>query len=54
MEDRVYLLIKVTIKTSFKDIHNAIRELQRDTEYHIGSTEHVEVLKTEIMELKTK
>jgi len=54
MQDTLYLLIKVTVKTPFKHIHNAIRELQRETDYHIGSTKNVEVIKTEIMELKTK
>ncbi len=54
MEDKIFLLVKVTIKTSFKDVHNAITELQRETDLKITSTEHVRVLKAEIMELKTK
>lgn len=54
MEDTIYLLIKVKIKTGFKNIHDAIEELQTQTDYTIGSTEHVEVTETEIMELKTK
>lgn len=54
MEDTVYLLIKVKIRTKFNNIHDAIAELQAETDYTIGSTEHVEVTATEIMELKTK
>jgi len=54
MQDTLFLLIKVTVKTPYKHIHNAISELQRETDYHIGSTKNVEVIKTEIMELKTK
>lgn len=53
-DDTLYLLIKVTVKTPYKHIHNAISELQRETQLSITSTQNVEVLKTEIMELKTK
>jgi len=54
MEDTIFLLVKVTIKTTHKNIHDAIQELQTKTAYHIGSTKNVKVLKTEIMKLKTK
>jgi hypothetical protein len=54
MEDKIFLLIKVTVKTSFRDIHNAITELQRETDLTITSTKNVKVLKAEIMQLKTK
>jgi len=53
-DDTLYLLIKVKVKTPYKHIHNAISELQRETRLSITSTPNVEVLKTEIMELKTK
>jgi len=54
MEDTIFLLVKVRIKTSYQNIHDSIAELQTETDYHIGSTPHVEVLKTEIIELNTK
>lgn len=54
MEDTIYLLVKVKIRTSYKIIHDAIAELQTETDYHIGSTPNVEVLRTEIVELNTK
>lgn len=54
MEDTIFLLVKVKIKTSYLSIHEAIAELQTETDYSIGSTEHVQVIETEIMDLKTK
>ena len=54
MEDTIYLLIKVKVRTGFKNIHDAIEELQTNTVYYISSTPNVEVTDTEIMELKTK
>jgi hypothetical protein len=54
MEDTIFLLVKVKIKTSYSNIHDAIEELQTETVYSIGSTPNVEVIATEIMELKTK
>ncbi len=54
MEDTIFLLLKITIKTTHKDIHDAIQELQTKTQLTVSSTKKVKVLKTEIMQLKTK
>jgi hypothetical protein len=54
MEDKIFLLVKVTIKTTHRNIHDAIQELRTQTNLQVGSTEKVEVLKTEIMQLKTR
>ena len=54
MEDRIFLLLKVTVRTNYKDVHDAIKELQSKTELQISSTKNVMVLKYEIMQLKTK
>ncbi len=54
MEDRIFLLVKCTIKTKHKLIHDAIKELQSQTDLKVGSTKNVEVLSTEIMQLKTR
>ncbi|MCO5951017.1 hypothetical protein [Mucilaginibacter flavidus] len=54
MEGTIFLLLKITIKTTHKNIHDAIRELQSKTELNVSSTKNVKVLKTEIMQLKTK
>jgi hypothetical protein len=54
MKDTLYLFIKVVVETTYTNIHDAIDELQTETDYSIGSTENVTVLETEIIELNTK
>ncbi|MBK0378523.1 hypothetical protein [Mucilaginibacter segetis] len=54
MEDKIFLLVKVTVKTSYRNIHDAIQELQSKTELVVSSTKNVKVLNTEIMQLKTR
>jgi hypothetical protein len=53
-KDTVFLLIKVTIKTKYKIIHDAIGELQTETRLSVSSTPNVQVLETEIVPLNTK
>ncbi|UEG51417.1 hypothetical protein LLH06_10575 [Mucilaginibacter daejeonensis] len=53
MEDKIFLLVKVTIQTTHPSIHDAITELQTSTVV-VGSTANVEVLQTEIIPLNTK
>jgi hypothetical protein len=43
-----------TIETTHKNIYDAIQELQAQTEIQVGSTKNVKVLKTEIMQTKTR
>ena len=54
MEDKIFLLVKVTIKTNYPRISSAIEELQSKTDLRVTSTANVKVLKTEIMQLNTK
>ncbi|NNU33693.1 hypothetical protein HK413_05205 [Mucilaginibacter sp. S1162] len=54
MEDKIFLLVKVTVKTTHSHIQAAIQELQSKTDLKVGSTKKVKVLKTEIMQLKTR
>jgi hypothetical protein len=54
MKDTLYLFIKVVVETNYPNIHDAINELQSETDYSIGSTLHVKVLETEIIELDTQ
>ena len=54
MEDKIFLLVKVTVRTNYKDVHDAIKELQSKTELQISGTKNVQVLKHEIMQLKTR
>jgi hypothetical protein len=53
MEDKIFLLVKVSVRTTHRDIHEAIKELQAKTELQINSTKNVKVLKYEIMQLTT-
>jgi hypothetical protein len=54
MEDRIYLLVKCTINTTHRHIHEAIQELQDDTILQLTDTENVQVLQTEIIKMNTK
>ena len=54
MKDTLYLFIKVVVETNYPNIHDAIYELQAETDYTIGSTENVKVIETEIIELDTQ
>ena len=54
MQDRIFLLVKCTIETNHKQIHEAIKELQNGTELQLTSTKNVKVLHSEIMKMNTK
>lgn len=54
MEDKLFLLVKVTVRTTHKQVHDAIQELQSKTQLTVSSTKNVKVLKTEIVQLKTR
>lgn len=54
MEDRIFLLVKCTIKTKHRYIHEAIQELQDDTTLQVTDTPNVKVLKAEIIKMNTK
>ncbi|MCD8739362.1 hypothetical protein LT679_02000 [Mucilaginibacter roseus] len=54
MEDRIYLLIKCTVKTNCKNIHDAIAEFQNGTTIQLSSTKNVQVLKSEIVKMNTR
>jgi len=51
MKDTIFLFIKVVIQTKHQHIQDAMKELETQTRYTIGSTANVEVLETEIIEL---
>jgi hypothetical protein len=51
MKDTIFLFIKVVIQTKHRYIQDAMKELETQTQYTIGSTANVEVLETEIIEL---
>ncbi len=54
MEDRIFLLVKCTINTTHRHIHEAIQEFQEDTILYLTDTENVQVLQTEIIKMNTK
>ena len=54
MKNTVFLLVKVTVNTPFKNLQNAASELRRETELTITSTKNVEVLKAQLIDLKNK
>ena len=51
MKDTIFLFIKVVIQTKHQNIQDAMKELETQTQYTIGSTANVEVLETEIIKL---
>jgi len=54
MEDRIFLLVKCTIKTNHRIIHDAIAEFQDGTNLQLTDTKNVKVLKAEIIKMNTK
>ncbi|WPV02163.1 hypothetical protein SNE26_10285 [Mucilaginibacter sp. cycad4] len=53
MKDTVYLLIKVVIDTNYRNIQDAIGEVQRNTVYTVMDSKNVKVLNSKIMDLRT-
>lgn len=53
MKDTIFLFFKVVIQTSHNSIRDAVKELETETTYFIGSTKNVQVLETEIIKLNT-
>ena len=51
MKDTIFLYIKVVIHTKHLHIQDAMKELETESQYTIGSTANVEVLETEIIKL---
>jgi hypothetical protein len=54
MEDTVFLLVKITIATTHRNVHEAITELQQQSTCTIRNTRKVRVKKTEFMDYKLK
>jgi hypothetical protein len=54
MEDKIFLLVKCTIETKHKDIHEAIQEFQDGTILQLSNTKNVKVLNIQIMKMNTK
>ena len=54
MNDKIFLLVKCTVSTRHRSIHDAIEELQNGTSLQVSSTKSVKVLRSEIIKLNTR
>jgi hypothetical protein len=54
MYDTIFLLVKVTIRTTHKNVHEAITELQNNATCTISSTKKVKVEDIKFMDYKLK
>jgi hypothetical protein len=54
MKDTIFLLVKVTLKTKYVTVHEAVNELQQKAVFNISDTKGVKVEKTELMQYKLK
>ena len=54
MDDTIFLLVKVTIATMHRNVHEAITELQQKSTCIIKNTKKVQVKRTEFMDYKLK
>ncbi len=52
MYDTIYLLVKATIQTSHKNVHEAITEIQGHSKCTISNTRKVKICATEFMNYK--
>lgn len=53
MEEKIFMLLKVSIRTTHGQLHEAIKELQ-NSDAEITSTKNVKVLRTEIIPMNTR
>ena len=54
MQDTVFLLVKATITTSHKKVHEAVTELQQQSTCNISNTRRVKVLDIQFLDYKLK
>ncbi len=54
MDDTIFLLVKVTIATTHRNVHEAITELQKQSTCTIKNTRKVRVKRTEFMDYNLK
>jgi hypothetical protein len=54
MDDTIFLLVKVTIATTHRNVHEAIAELQKQSTCTIKNTQKVRVKTTEFMDYNLK
>ncbi|MEO7216337.1 hypothetical protein [Mucilaginibacter sp.] len=54
MDDTIFLLVKVTIATTHRNVREAVTELQQQSTCTIKNTRKVRVKRTELMDYKLK
>ena len=54
MYDTIFLLVKATIQTSHKNVHEAIAEIQHKATCTITSTKKVKIHEIKLMDYKLK
>lgn len=54
MEDRIYLLVRVTLKTTYANIHDAFTDIQENATCSITDTAKVKIKKAELVNYKLK
>lgn len=54
MNDKIYLLVRCTVKTTHRNIHDAIKEFQEQTTLTVTDTSKVQVIASEIVKLNTR
>lgn len=54
MTDKIFLIVKLIVRTNHKHINEAIRELEQETTLIIPDTKNVRVLQTELLKTHTK
>jgi hypothetical protein len=54
MEDKIYLIVRLRIRTTHKRIVDAINDIERHTKLSVPSTERVTVLDTEVLRTHRK
>jgi hypothetical protein len=54
MKDKIFLIVRLVVTTTHPKINDAIRELETETQLHIPSTKHVEVLEAELLKTHCK
>lgn len=54
MTDTIFLLVKATIRTTHKTVHEAISEIQQKAKVAVSDTKKVKIEKLELMDYKLK
>lgn len=54
MEDRIYLLVRVNLQTSYQNIHEAFKEIQETATCNITDTAKVKIKTVEFVNYKLK